>query len=157
LTEANRQIRTFLSGDVSKISRKVVKGDHQMKLDATARYQDTHEWARREGDLIVCGISDYAQDSLSDIVYVEVPEVGATFNKGDVFGVVESVKAASDLYMPLGGEIVEVNSGLEDQPELVNDDPYGAGWMIKLQPANPAEWDELLSEDDYQKVAEAEG
>jgi glycine cleavage system H protein len=128
-----------------------------MKLDPTARYQDTHEWARQEGDLVVCGISDYAQDSLSDVVYVETPEVGATLNKGDVFGVVESVKAASDLYMPLGGEIVEVNALLEDEPEVVNDDPYGAGWMIKLVPSNLDEWNNLLSGDDYQKVAEAEG
>jgi glycine cleavage system H protein len=128
-----------------------------MKLDPTPRYQDTHEWARQEGDLVVCGISDYAQDSLSDVVYVETPEVGATLNKGDVFGVVESVKAASDLYMPLGGEIVEVNALLEDEPEVVNDDPYGAGWMIKLVPSNLDEWNNLLSGDDYQKVAEAEG
>ena len=110
-----------------------------MKLDENARYQDTHEWARQEGDLIACGITDHAQDSLSDVVYVEIPEVGTTFNKGDVFGVVESVKAASDLYMPLGGEIVEVNSVLEEEPEQVNDDPYGAGWMIKFRPSNPAE------------------
>ncbi len=93
-----------------------------MKLDANAKYQDTHEWARQEGGLIVFGVSDHAQDSLSDVVYVELPEVGASLNKGDVFGVIESVKAASDLYMPMSGEIAEVNEALEDTPEVVNDD-----------------------------------
>ena len=128
-----------------------------MKLDPNAKYQDTHEWARQEGDLIVCGITDHAQDSLSDVVYVEFPEVGATLNKGEVFGVVESVKAASDLYMPMGGEITEINEALEDEPELVNDDPFGAGWMIKFKPSDPSEWDTLLSGAEYQEIAEAEG
>lgn len=128
-----------------------------MKLDSNAKYQDTHEWARQEGDLIVCGITDHAQDSLSDVVYVEFPEVGTTYSKGDVFGVVESVKAASDLYMPMGGEIVEINEALEDEPELVNDDPFGAGWMIKFKPSDPSEWDTLISGTEYQEIAEAEG
>jgi glycine cleavage system H protein len=127
-----------------------------MKLDAKARYQESHEWARPEADLMVCGITDYAQDSLSDVVYVELPEVGATLSKGDVFGVVESVKAASDLYMPMSGEIVEINAALEDTPELVNDDAFGAGWMIKFRPADPGEWDSLLSGTQYQAIAEAE-
>ncbi len=128
-----------------------------MNLDANAKYQDSHEWARQEGDLIVCGITDHAQDSLSDVVYVEFPEVGASLGKGEVFGVVESVKAASDLYMPMSGEIVEVNEALEDEPELVNSDPFGAGWMIKFTPSDPAQWDALLSGDEYQKAVEAEG
>lgn len=128
-----------------------------MKLDPNAKYQDTHEWARQEGDLIVCGITDHAQDSLSDVVYVELPEVGSTLEKGEVFGVVESVKAASDLYMPMSGEVVEINEILEDQPEIVNDDPYGQGWMIKIKPSDPGQWDSLLSGADYQKVAEDEG
>lgn len=128
-----------------------------MKLDPNARYAETHEWARKEGDLIVTGITDHAQDSLSDVVYLELPEVGATFAKGVLFGVIESVKAASDLYMPMGGQIVEVNGALVDAPEIVNDDPYGAGWMIKYKPTDPAEWDALLSGDDYEKIAEAEG
>jgi glycine cleavage system H protein len=127
-----------------------------MKLDQNAKYQDSHEWARQEGDLIVCGISDHAQESLSDVVYVEFPEIGDSFSQGDTFGVVESVKAASDLYMPMGGEIVEVNEALEDEPELVNSDPYGAGWMIKFKPSDPGEWEGLLSPEDYQKAAEAE-
>ena len=128
-----------------------------MKLDANARYQDTHEWARKEDDLIVCGITDYAQDNLSDVVYVELPEVGSTLSKGEVFGVVESVKAASDLYMPMSGEIIEVNETLEDEPEIVNDDPFGAGWMIKIRPSTPSEWDDLLTGEGYQQTFEAEG
>ena len=127
-----------------------------MKLDADAKYLKSHEWARREGELIVCGISDHAQDSLSDVVYVELPAVGDSLNKGDTFGVVESVKAASDLYMPMSGEITETNEKLEDEPELVNSDPYGEGWMLKFKPTNPVEWDSLLSSADYEKVAEAE-
>jgi glycine cleavage system H protein len=127
-----------------------------MKLDQNAKYQDSHEWARWEDDLIVCGITDHAQDSLSDVVFVELPEVGDSLEKGDTFGVVESVKAASDLYMPMSGEIAEINEVLEDEPELVNSDPYGQGWMIKIKPSNRDEWDGLLSGEDYQKVAEAE-
>ncbi len=127
-----------------------------MNLDPNAKYRDSHEWARQEGNLIVCGISDHAQESLSDVVYVEFPEAGETFSQGDTFGVVESVKAASDLYMPMSGEIVEVNETLEDEPELVNSDPYGQGWMIKFKPTNPDEWDGLLSTEEYEKVVEEE-
>ena len=127
-----------------------------MKLDKQAKYQESHEWARREGELMVCGISDHAQESLSDVVYVEFPEVGDTLSQGDTFGVVESVKAASDLYMPLSGEIVAVNEQLEDEPELVNSDPYGEGWLIKFKPSDPSEWDSLLSPAEYEKVVEAE-
>ncbi|MEZ4711919.1 MAG: glycine cleavage system protein GcvH [Caldilineaceae bacterium] len=126
-----------------------------MQFDANARYADSHEWARREGDLIVCGISDYAQDSLSDVVYVELPEVGATFGKGDIFGVVESVKAASDLYMPISGEIVEINEALIDAPEMVNSDPFGEGWMIKVQPSNPGEWSGLMNVETYRAAVGA--
>lgn len=124
-----------------------------MKLDSSAKYQDSHEWARKEGDLIVVGISDFAQDNLNDVVYVEQPDVGTTLEKGEVFGVVESVKAASDLYMPLSGEIVEVNSVLEDTPELVNDDPYGEGWFIKISPSDPSQWDALLTSEQYEATA----
>jgi glycine cleavage system H protein len=122
-----------------------------MKLDANARYATSHEWARREGDLIVTGISDHAQEELSDVVYVELPEVGATFAKGDNFGVIESVKAASDLYMPMGGEIVAVNQELISSPEIVNQDSYGKGWMIKYRPSDPAEWEALLSGEAYEQ------
>ncbi|HEY83816.1 MAG TPA: glycine cleavage system protein GcvH [Chloroflexi bacterium] len=127
-----------------------------MKLDQDAKYQDSHEWARKEGDLIVVGISDHAQDSLSDIVYVELPVIDDEIDKGDVFGVVESVKAASDMYMPVSGEIVEVNDALEDTPEVVNSDPFGEGWFIKVKPTNlDAEWDNLMDVDAY--VASIEG
>jgi glycine cleavage system H protein len=128
-----------------------------MKLDATAKYQATHEWVRREGDLIVCGITDHAQESLSDVVYMELPDVGDTLQQGEAFGVVESVKAASDLYMPMSGEIAAVNDRLEDEPELINSDPFGAGWMIKFAPTDMSEWDGLLSGAAYEKAVEAEG
>jgi glycine cleavage system H protein len=121
-----------------------------MKLDLNARYTESHEWVRKEDDLIVCGITDHAQDELSDVVYVELPEVGDSFPKGESFGVVESVKAASDLYMPMGGEIVEVNDALEDSPEIVNKDPFGQGWLIKFEPSDPSEWDGLLSPEEYE-------
>ena len=121
-----------------------------MNLDPNARYAETHEWARQQGDLMVCGITDHAQEELSDVVYVELPEVGAILAKDAAFGVVESVKAASDLYMPMGGEIVEINEALEDSPEIINDDPFGAGWMIKFNPSEPSEWDGLLSPEGYE-------
>ena len=107
---------------------------------------------------MVCGITDHAQESLSDVVYVELPEVGDIFVQGDIFGVVESVKAASDLYMPMGGEITAVNEALEDAPEMVNQDPYGAGWMIRFRPSDPAEFDRLMGAEAYETfVAEEEG
>ncbi len=122
-----------------------------MKLDASARYTESHEWVRKEGDTIVCGITDYAQEELSDVVYVELPEVGTSFKKGDRFGVIESVKAASDLYIPLSGEILAVNQELLNSPELVNKDPYGKGWLVKIKPSEPAEWDSLLTPEEYEK------
>ena len=129
-----------------------------MKLDPNARYVESHEWVRKEGDLIVCGITDHAQEELSDVVYVELPEVGDIFVRGDIFGVVESVKAASDLYMSMGGEIIAVNEALEDMPEMVNQDPYGAGWMIRFHPSDPAEFDGLMGAAAYEaSVAEEEG
>jgi glycine cleavage system H protein len=128
-----------------------------MKLDATARYAESHEWARQEQGEIVSGISDHAQDSLSDVVYVELPDVGDDFEKGEAFGVVESVKAASDLYMPMGGEITAINEGLEDTPETINQDPYGDGWLIRFSPSNPAEFDDLMDGDAYEAFVAEEG
>ncbi len=125
-----------------------------MNLDSNARYATTHEWARPDGDTYTVGITDHAQDELSDVVYVELPEVGATMQKGDIFGVVESVKAASDLYMPVGGEIVEINERLIDEPELVNDAPFGDGWMIKIGGAEQSEWEELMDGKGYEKAVE---
>lgn len=127
-----------------------------MNLDTGVRYLETHEWARKENDEIVIGITDYAQSTLSDIVYVELPEVGDTLNKGDQFGVVESVKAAADVYLPMSGKVVAVNTALEDTPELVNEDAFGEGWMLRLSPTNQREWDELLDAEAYQKVVEEE-
>ena len=121
-----------------------------MELDPKARYAESHEWARKEGDEIVCGISDHAQESLSDVVYVELPEVGDVFDLKDPFGIVESVKAASDLYMPLGGEITAVNGELEDEPELVNQDSYGGGWIIRFTPSDPSEFDDLMDTNEYE-------
>ena len=129
-----------------------------MKLGPNARYAESHEWVRQEEDEIVCGISDHAQDSLSDVVYVELPDVGDAFERGEAFGVVESVKAASDLYMPMGGEITAINEELEDTPETINQDPYGGGWLIRFSPSNPAEFDDLMDGDAYEAfVAEEEG
>jgi glycine cleavage system H protein len=99
------------------------------------RYLKTHEWMRVEGDEVVVGITDYAQHSLGDVVYLELPEEGATFNPGDLFGVIESVKASSELYIPVGGEILAVNRELEDDQVPINEDPYGAGWMLRVKPS----------------------
>lgn len=121
-----------------------------MKLDPKARYAESHEWARKEGNAIVVGISDFAQESLSDIVYVELPEVGDTLEQGDEFGVVESVKAASEVYAPVSGEVIAINERLEDEPEIVNESPYGDGWFIRLKPDDPGQWDEMMSDDEYE-------
>ncbi len=127
-----------------------------MKLDTDVRFLETHEWARKEGDEIVVGITDYAQSTLSDIVYVELPEVGDTLSKGDQFGVVESVKAAADVYLPMSGKVVAVNAALEETPELVNQDAFGEGWMLRISPTNAGEWNDLLDTNAYQKVVEEE-
>jgi glycine cleavage system H protein len=113
------------------------------------RYAQSHEWARAAGDSVKVGITDYAQDQLGDIVFVELPDVGETFEKGTEFGTVESVKAVSELYMPVGGEITAVNTALEDSPEFVNNTPYSDGWMIEVKPEDGAELDGLLTKDAY--------
>jgi glycine cleavage system H protein len=113
------------------------------------RYAQSHEWARAAGDSVKVGITDYAQDQLGDIVFVELPDVGETFEKGAEFGTVESVKAVSELYMPVGGEITAVNTALEDSPEFVNNTPYSDGWMIEVKPEDGAELDGLLTKDAY--------
>ncbi len=114
------------------------------------KYARSHEWARLDGELVVTGITDHAQDALGDLVFVELPEVGRQVSTGDEVGVVESVKTASDIYAPIDGEIVEVNEALTDDPDLVNTDPYGAGWIYKIKPANVADLDNLLSASDYE-------
>jgi glycine cleavage system H protein len=125
-----------------------------MKFDPGCLYNEEHEWIRVEGDEGVVGISDYAQDQLSDVVYVELPEVGDTFERGDVFAVVESVKAASDVYMPIGGEIIEINEELEDSPELVNSDPFGDAWLVRISLTDPEELEDLMNADSYKAFVE---
>ena len=127
-----------------------------IKIDPASRYTESHEWVRVEGDEAWAGITDYAQQQLSDIVYVELPEEGDTFAQGEVFATVESVKAASDCNMPIAGEVLELNEELEDAPELVNEDPYGQGWFIKFRPTDPGELDSLMDPETYEKFAEEE-
>ncbi len=116
------------------------------------KYSKEHEWVRVEGDIAVVGITDYAQSELGDIVYVELPEVGTRVQKGDTVATVEAVKTAADVYSPVSGEVVEVNSALEEQAELVNKDPYGEGWIVKIKMSNPDELNELLSAEEYKKL-----
>ena len=125
-----------------------------MSVPEELQYTRSHEWVRTEGDTATIGITDYAQDELGDIVFVELPEEGATFGAGDSFGAVESVKAVSDIYAPVGGEVVEVNEVLDDSPEKINEDPYGDGWIIKLRVSDEGEG--LLSASDYEKLLEEE-
>jgi glycine cleavage system H protein len=120
------------------------------------RYLKSHEWAKQEGDVIVVGISDHAQDALGDVVYVELPEVDAECQAGDEIAVVESVKAASDIYAPVTGTVVEVNVKLEDSPELVNDAPYADGWFFKIKISDPSAVQDLLTSEQYQTLCEAE-
>jgi len=123
------------------------------QIPETLKYTQEHEWVRVEEDgTLVIGITDYAQGSLGDITFVELPEIGDTFATGDTFGVVESVKAASDLYMPVGGEILEINDVLVDSPETVNTDPYGEAWMIRIRPDAPALPDNLLDASAYANI-----
>jgi glycine cleavage system H protein len=129
-----------------------------MKLDNNCRYTETHEWVRVVGDLATAGITDYAQSQLSDVVYVELPEVGDVFDQDDVFATVESVKTAADVYMPLSGEITAVNEELSGSPELVNEDAFGEGWFIQFTPSDLSEWDDLMTPEEYQEhVAKEEG
>ncbi|MGC8667014.1 MAG: glycine cleavage system protein GcvH [Chthonomonadales bacterium] len=127
-----------------------------MDIPATLKYSRTHEWVRVEGDIATVGITDHAQAELGDVVYVELPEVGRIVSAGDVFGTVESVKAVSDLYSPVSGEVVEANLSLPDATEAVNQDPYGAGWMVRIRMANPTEVNQLLTADEYRKTIEEE-
>jgi len=121
-----------------------------MKFDASCKYDQEHEWIRVEGDEGVVGISDYAQDQLSDVVYVELPEVGDSFEQGDILATVESVKAASDVYMPVGGEVLAINEALEDEPELVNQDPFDQAWFVRIAIADPSELDGLMDAAAYE-------
>jgi glycine cleavage system H protein len=124
-----------------------------LNIPEDLQYTKSHEWVLIEGDTATIGITDHAQDELGDVVFVELPDEGATFDAGESFGTVESVKAVSDLYAPVGGEVVEVNSTLEDAPENINEDPYGEGWIVKLRTTDEPD---LLSPEEYEKVVEEE-
>ena len=124
----------------------------QIDLPEDCRYAESHEWVKSEGDQIKVGISDYAQDQLGDIIFVDLPQAGDSFQKGDEFGTIESVKAVSDLFIPISGEIVAVNAALEDTPEVVNTSPYEEGWMIDIKPSDLSEMDGLLTKAAYLEV-----
>jgi glycine cleavage system H protein len=129
-----------------------------MMIDQDCRYAESHEWVRMDGNEATVGISDYAQQQLSDVVYVELPEIGDFFEQGEVFATVESVKAAADCYMPIGGEIIEVNEDLEDAPQWVNEDPFGAAWFVRFTADDLSELDGLMDAEAYEEfVAEEEG
>ena len=121
------------------------------------QYSKDHEWLRVEGDVAVIGITDYAQNSLGDVVYVELPKPGEKFEAHESFGSVESVKAVSEIFTPVSGEVVEVNESLSDEPEKVNNDPYGEGWMVRVRLSNPGEVDSLLSAAEYEDFTKSEG
>ncbi len=121
----------------------------ELKLPEDLRYSTDHEWARLEGDKVRVGISDYAQDQLGEIVFVEVPEIGAAFKMGEVFGTLESVKAVAEMMIPISGEVMAVNTELENAPELVNQDPYAGGWILELKPDDVSEMDQLMNKDAY--------
>ena len=126
-----------------------------MNIPQELKYTKDHEWIRVEGDTVTIGITDFAQSELGDIVYVEVETVDETLDKEEVFGTVEAVKTVSDLYLPISGEIIEFNESLEDEPEKVNSDPYGEGWMIKVKCSDVSQLDDLLSAEDYKTIISA--
>jgi len=123
-----------------------------MNVPANLKYTKEHEWIRLEGTTAFVGITDYAQSELGEIVFVEVETVGETLAEGEVFGTVEAVKTVSDLYLPIDGKILEFNEGLEDKPELVNEDPYGEGWMIKIEVSDTAQIESLLTATEYEAL-----
>ncbi len=124
-----------------------------MNFPANLKYTEDHEWVKVEGDIATIGITEFAQSELGDIVFVEIETLGQTLNAHEIFGTVEAVKTVSDLFLPLSGEIIEKNEGLDNNPQNVNEDPYGNGWMIKVKMSNPSEVDALLSAEDYSAIA----
>lgn len=129
--------------------------DKTINFATDRRYAESHEWAKVEGDLVVIGVSDYAQDQLGDVVFVELPAVGTAVQAGKAFGVIESVKAASDVFAPISGKVEAVNNALKDSPETVNKDANGAGWFIKIRPSNPADVNDLLDAATYKSKIES--
>jgi len=126
-----------------------------MNLPENLKYTREHEWISVEGDVAIIGITSFAQGELGDIVFVEIETEGETLDKGETFGTIEAVKTVSDLFMPVGGKVLEINPALESSPELVNKDPYGAGWLIKISIIDAAELDELMNAQEYQEMLEA--
>lgn len=122
-----------------------------MNIPSELKYTSDHEWIKVDGDVATIGITDFAQGELGDIVYVEIETEGESLDKGEVFGTVEAVKTVSDLFMPVSGEVIEVNEGIESEPESVNADPYGNGWMVKVKISDASDLDALLSAEDYEK------
>ena len=120
------------------------------------KYMESHEWAKSEGNIVIVGVSDYAQQQIQDVVYVELPEIGQELEQKKEFAVIESVKAAFDIYAPASGEVVEINRDLENAPECINDDPYGAGWIVKILLSNPGELNNLMSVEEYRANLEGE-
>ncbi len=127
-----------------------------MEIPPVLKYSKEHEWVATEGSVATVGITDYAQDQLGEIVYVELPAVGDKISKDDPFGVVESVKAVSDIYAPLSGTVIEINEDLPESPEVVNEDPYGDGWLIKVKISDAAELDDLLDNEEYEELVAKE-
>jgi glycine cleavage system H protein len=124
-----------------------------MNFPTHLKYSRDHEWIRQEGEIAFVGITDYAQGELGEIVFVDIPTTGETLEAGEVFGTVEAVKTVSDLFLPVAGEVLEVNGELDSRPELVNESPYEAGWLVKIKPANPDELQTLLSAEEYEQLA----
>jgi len=127
----------------------VMKEISELNLPDDIRYAEDHEWARPEGDKLRVGLDDYAQDQLGDIVFVELPQVGDTFKQGEEFATVESVKAVSECYLPVAGQIIAVNTAIEESPELVNKSPYGDGWFVEVNPSDLSEMDALMTNEAY--------
>jgi glycine cleavage system H protein len=127
-----------------------------MEIPAGLKYSKEHEWVATEDSVATVGITDFAQDQLGEIVYVELPAIGDKISKDDPFGVVESVKAVSDIYAPISGTVVEVNSEIPESPEMINEDPYGDGWLIKVQVSDDAELDDLMDNEEYEELIAAE-
>ena len=125
-----------------------------MEIPKELRYSEEHEWAAVDENIATIGITDYAQEQLGDVVYIELPETGTQVTKGDKFGVVESVKAVSDIYSPVTGTVVTVNTGLPNTPEMVNEEPYGDGWMIRVEMSDPEELNDLMTAAEYEKFIE---
>ena len=123
-----------------------------MNFPTNVKYTNEHEWVRIEGDEAYVGITDYAQTQLGDIIFVDIPTEGETLEKGETFGSIEVVKTVSDLFLPIGGEILEINPALEENPELVNKDPYGEGWIVKIKPTDASEADDLLDAEAYKQL-----